>query len=118
LRIVGDDGVLYTPDVWHYDAPVYRRRWLTIRRRTLLSPIRMKQRRLREPGRALVSDDRARGVAELASAITENRPSRISASFALHITELVLAIQGAGRNAGTYRMTTTFDPIPPMPWGR
>jgi predicted dehydrogenase len=116
LRIIGDDGVLHTPDVWRYDAPVYRRRWMTVRRRTLLSPIRRKHRGLREPRRALMSDDRARGVAELANSVREHRPSRLSAPFALHVTELVLAIQGAGRNAGTYRMTTAFDPIPPMPW--
>ena len=118
LRIIGDEGVLHTPDVWRYDAPVYRRRWMTVRRRTLLNPIGLKQRRLREPGRALMADDRARGVAELANSIREKRPSRLSARFALHINELVLAIQGAGKDSGTYRMTTAFDPIPPMPWGR
>jgi predicted dehydrogenase len=116
LRITGDKGVLYTPDVWHYDARVYSRKWLTVRRRTLLSPWRTKVRRLSEPGRALGHDDRARGVAEMAAAIREKRPSRLSARFCLHVTELTLAIQQAGRDANTYRMTTDFEPVLPMPW--
>lgn len=118
MRVFGDEGVLYTPDVWHYDAPVYSRRLLRIRRRLLLSPWRKRHPRLVEPGRKLAHDDRARGVAELADAIAEGRPSRLSARFALHVTELTLAIQDAGASGGSYRMTTSFDPIAPMPWGR
>lgn len=116
LRIVGDEGVLYTPDVWRHDAPVYSRRWLTIRRRLLLAPWRVRHRRLVAPGLRAAEDDRGRGVAELAAACREGRPSRLSASFALHLTELSLAIQQAGTESGAYRMTTRFEPIEPMPW--
>ena len=34
--------------------------------------------------------DLARGVAELANAIQEKRPCRLSADFALHITEITI----------------------------
>lgn len=117
LRIFGDEGVLYTPDVWRYDAPVYRRRWLTIRRRMLLAPWRERPPRCAEHGRKPSVDDRARGVAELAASIAENRPSRLSPEFVLHITEVALAIQNAGAAGVTSRMTTRFDPVRPMPWG-
>ena len=116
LRVIGDEGVLYTPDVWHYDAPVYSRRWITVRRRTLLSPWKTRHPKLSEPGRKLAHDDRARGVAELAAAIAAGRPSRLSAAFALHVTELTLAIQEAGDRSSSYEMTTDFEPIEPMAW--
>jgi hypothetical protein len=118
LRIMGDDGILYTRDVWHYSSPVYSRRWITVRRRMLLSPWRTRYPRLAERGRNLVLDDRARGVAELAGAIAEGRQSRLSARFSLHVTELTLAIQRAGVEGMAYRLTTCFEPIAPMPWAK
>ena len=118
LRVLGDEGVLYTPDVWRYDFPVYRRRWITVRRRTLLSPLRKRIPMLLERGRKLAHDDRGRGVAELAAALAEGRQSRLSARFALHVTELSLAIQQAGTSGGAYEMKTSFDPITPMSWGQ
>ena len=117
LRIIGDEGVLFTPDVWHYTSPVYSRRWHTVRRRTFLSPWKTRHRRLAERGRKTVVDDRSRGVSELAAAIAEGRPSRLSPQFTLHVTELTLAIQQAGAESGAHRMTTTFSPMAPMPWG-
>jgi predicted dehydrogenase len=118
LRIMGDDGILYTHDVWDYSSRVYSRRWITVRRRMSLSPWRTRYRRLAEQGRDLILDDRGRGVAELAAAIAEGRRSRLSAQFSLHVTELTLAIQQAGLEARAYRMTTYFEPITPMPWAR
>jgi hypothetical protein len=61
--------------------------------------------------------DFARGPAELASAIAEHRPCRLSEQFSLHVTELALAIQNA-RESGSYRMTTRFEPVQPMPWAQ
>ena len=63
LRIMGDDGIIYTHDVWEYSSRVYRRRWTTIRRRTFLSPWRTRYRRLTKAGRHFLEDDRGRGVA-------------------------------------------------------
>jgi hypothetical protein len=56
--------------------------------------------------------DYARGVAELARAITEQRPPRLPADYCLHVNELVLAIQNATRTP--YQVTTTFKPLQPM----
>ncbi len=116
LRIIGEEGVLSTPDVWHYASPVYSRRLFNVRRRSMLSPWKKRHPRLAERGRRAVPDDRSRGIAELVAALGEGRPSRLSAEFSLHVTELALAIQRAGTQSGAYRLTTTFGPIAPMPW--
>lgn len=120
LRVFGDEGVLYTPDTWHYRAPVYSRRWLTIRRRTLLSPFK-KSHPLppapygRPQTRGSQSMDFARGPAEVAAAIREGRASRLSSHFSLHVNEIVLAIHHAGGGA-TVPITSRFAPPEPMPW--
>ncbi|XPM57872.1 MAG: hypothetical protein EDM05_008735 [Leptolyngbya sp. IPPAS B-1204] len=62
--------------------------------------------------------DFARGVAELAAAIQERRPCRLSPQFSLHNNELVLAIHNALETGAPYKMTTSFDPIAPMPWAK
>lgn len=41
LRIIGDGGVIYTKEAWDYRSEVYRRRMLTIRRKTFLNPFRV-----------------------------------------------------------------------------
>ena len=123
LRIVGDEGVLYTSDSWDYRSPVYSRRMVSIRRRSFLNPIRHSYRLPRTPyGRPRTKGaqkmDFARGPAELAAAVREQRSCRLSPRFSLHINELTLAIHYAREQGSTYRMTTTFDPIEPMPWSR
>lgn len=123
FRIFGDRGVLYVKESWHTRAPVYFRRWMSIRRRTLLSPIprrlALQGRRLRKPasGGSQVIDF-ARGVAELAESIRQNRPCRLGARFALHVTELALAAQHATETSSTHMLRSTFDPVEPMPWAK
>jgi predicted dehydrogenase len=118
LRIFGDDGVLYTKDVWPYRMPVYVRKYMTIRRKMILSPLRRRVPLLGKSNELSGNTDFARGPAELAAAVREKRPSRLSAAFSLHVNELTLAIQNAGADGGAYRMTTSFDPPEPMPWAR
>jgi hypothetical protein len=62
--------------------------------------------------------DYARGIKELASAISERRPCRLSARFSLHVNEIVLAIQSAFRNGASYQLSSSFDPVDPMPWAK
>lgn len=123
LKIVGDKGVLYTDDSWHYYSPVYSRKMMRIRRKTFLNPIKKRHRLLKAdsgkvPGKGSQQMDFCRGVAEVAAAVTENRPSRLSPRFALHANEMALAIHYAREQGATYQMTTTFDPIEPMPWAK
>lgn len=62
--------------------------------------------------------DFSRGVQEMADSIDEKRPCRLSTRFSLHITELALAMHDARNTTQPYHMTTTFDPIEPMPWAK
>ena len=121
LKIVGDDGVLYTDDAWDYRSPVYVRRLMSIRRKTFLNPFKARLRLPPSPHgkprtKGAQSMDFARGPAEVAAAIREKRPCRLSPEFSLHVNEMALAIHHARRDGAVYQMTTTFDPIEPMPW--
>jgi predicted dehydrogenase len=120
LRVFGDEGVLTIPDFADDRSPVSLRRYVRLRRRTLLSPWRHRYRLARSgEGRARYRGaqrrDFARGIADLAAAILERREPRLSEDFCLHVTEVVLAMSGAG-GTGSTRMRTTFGPPAPMPW--
>jgi hypothetical protein len=59
--------------------------------------------------------DFARGVADLARAATGETPSHLPVEHALHVLELTLTMAEA--TGGTVmRPSTTFAPLPPMPW--
>jgi predicted dehydrogenase len=126
LRVFGDDGLLYTDDISKPRSPVYFKKRVTIRRRTLLTPWKHTYRRVgpsnglaRARGKRLKREvDFCLGIAELTAAVKENRPSRLSATFCLHTTEVALAIHNASDTASPYKVTTSFDPIDPMPWAR
>jgi predicted dehydrogenase len=57
-----------------------------------------------------------RGPAELAEAIRQKRPCRLSSKLGLHIVELVEALQYPERFGGKRTIESTFDPIQPLPW--
>ena len=121
MRVVGDAAVLYVADAWDYRTPVYLRRWITLRRRTFLSPLRDRRPLAKAPHGVIRkkgshSMDFCRGPAEVAAAVKAGRPSRLSAKFALHVTELALAIHAAPRHGSIHRLVTDVEPIEPMPW--
>ena len=120
LRIFGEAGILRTNDCWHYGSPVTIQRRFNIRRRAVVSPWKSRIPPVRkwDPPfhyRGAQQMDFCRGVAELADSLEENRPCRLSARYSLHVNELVLAISGAGAGISK-EITSTFDPIEPMPW--
>jgi predicted dehydrogenase len=121
LRVITDEGILYTKEVWHYRAPVYSRRIIRIRRKTLLNPFHKKHGLPNSPSiqpkyKGAQAMDFARGPAEVAASIREGRPCRLSARFSLHVNEITLAIHWAREEGATHLMKTSFDPIEPMPW--
>jgi predicted dehydrogenase len=123
LRLFGDEGILQTDDCWRFGSPVYVRRRINIRRRSIQIPWKRKVPLVRPwnpPFRYRGSQqmDFCRGVAELAEAVEEGRPCRLSARFCLHVTELALAISKAGASGASYKIRSSFDPIEPMPWAR
>jgi len=121
MKFIGDDGLLFISDCWQDRTPVYIRKRITIRRKTLFNPIKKKYPLVGKSNpkvkyRGAQSRNFARGIAELATAIAENRPSRLSSDYCLHICEMVLAIHNALETGAPYKMTTTFDEMQPMPY--
>lgn len=121
LRVVGDAGVLEVPQAWNNAAKVRFRKRMVIRRRLLESPI-AKRIKLKGPTHPHVAREGAAamnfalGPAEMIDAIAAGRTPRLAGDFALHLTEVTLAIQSAGEAAGAQTMTTTCEPMEPMPW--
>ena len=60
----------------------------------------------------------ALGPAEMLDAIKAGVPSRIGGDFALHLTEVTLAIQNAGLTGGAYVPKSRCEKMEPMPWAR
>jgi predicted dehydrogenase len=118
LRIIGDRGLLYVDDCWFYNSRVYYRKYLRIRRRSMLSPLKNRI-PLRQTGPEVkrygaAAMDFARGPAEMALAITEGRRSRVPTDFSLHFNEVTLAIQNEKSEVASYLTQSTFDPLDPV----
>ncbi|MEP6911875.1 MAG: gfo/Idh/MocA family oxidoreductase, partial [bacterium] len=60
--------------------------------------------------------DFCRGPAEMAQAIREQRPCRLSAQLGLHVTELIEALQYPERFGGRKKIESRFAPIQPLSW--
>jgi predicted dehydrogenase len=123
LRVVGDRGVLEVSECWDNRAPVRVRRRHVVRRRLINSPWarRWKLRGRTHPHvtrRGAASMNFALGPMEALASLQEGRPCRLGADFALHLTEVTLAIQQAGLTTGPQSMRTTFPPMEPMPWAQ
>ena len=117
LRIFGDDGILEVDEAWANDAAVRIRRRHVIRRRLINSPIasRVRLKGATHPKvgrRGAASMNFALGVAEMADAITSGREPRLAAGFALHLTEVSLAMQAGGDRD----IASSFEPMTPMVW--
>jgi predicted dehydrogenase len=125
IRIFGDEGVLSTEDCWKPTSPVHlhRERRRTVAGRTVKIPWRSNVGLLRNPdlpsfSRALKKVDFCLGPLEVTASVRERRPCRLSARFSCHIAELTLAIHNAMKGATQVTLTTTFEPMLPMPWAR
>ena len=121
IRVFADKGVLSVDAAWDNAAPVRFRRRLRLRRRLVESPV---ARRIKPKGESHPKVKRsgaaamnfALGPVEMLRALDEGRPSRLTPEYVLHLTEVTLAIQNAGRSAGAQTMTTTCTALEPMPW--
>ncbi|MDO6586302.1 Gfo/Idh/MocA family oxidoreductase [Salipiger sp. 1_MG-2023] len=123
IRIVGDDGVLSCKAAWDNAAKVRYARRLTIRRRLIEHPFPRRYRldgpthpKVKRWGAAAMNF--MLGPAEMLDALQQGRPCRLTDDFALHLTEVSLAIQNAGETSGAQAMTTRCAPLEPMPWAK
>lgn len=123
IRVIGDKGVLTVKEAWNNAAPVQFHKRLRLRRRLLEMPI---GRRCRVTGpthpqvsrKGAAAMNFALGPAEMLNALAEGRTCRMSNDFALHLTEVTLAIQNAGDGTGPLDMVTTCEKPEPMSWAR
>lgn len=130
MRIVGETGVLRVDECWNFSAPVYLDQYSSLRYRAERYPITKTFpliARWLSPGPRTYPPvkkanwkkrnhrfrmDYARGISDLAVAIAKQRPPKLAADFALHVTEVSLAIQNA--KEAPYQVTTTFQPLEPL----
>jgi predicted dehydrogenase len=130
MRIVGDKGVLTVEECLNYSAPVYVDEYSRFKFRAERYPISRRYPFIKawfdphfreypplkkftwKKRNARHRQDYARGIAELARAISEKRPARLPADYCLHVAELVWAIQNA--HPAPYQVMTTFKPLQPM----
>jgi predicted dehydrogenase len=120
LRIFGTTGTLEVEEAWNNTASVRRRARRRVRRRLVEWPFTQRV-RLSGPSHPKVDRKQAvmnfmLGPAEVLAAIHEGRPSRMPPEFALHLTEVTLAIQSGGFGAGAVEIESRFAPLEPMPW--
>jgi predicted dehydrogenase len=146
LTIVGDDGIIYVDTVRNDNAPVYvrnipergrthgierrmnrYRRWWRSRLPLRLSGtderhFMRKYPFARKPANVIVDSEKPvdfnRGPSELAEAIQQRRPCRLSSRLGLHIVELIEALQFPERYNGKRTITSRFDPIRPLAWAK
>ena len=122
LRIVTDTGVLSIKQAWDNAAPVRFYKRLRLRRRLMESPlgkrIRLsaKDTHPKLPRKGAAAMNFALGPVEMLAAIGAGRNSRIGGDFALHLTDVTLAIQTAGLGGGAYLPKSRCEKMEPMPW--
>jgi predicted dehydrogenase len=127
VRVIGDHGTLHLDEIWHFGAPVrvthFNELWLRADSYTWLKRYALTRSLYALDGRASQSSpacgwrrrirrhemDYLLGVAELASSIREARPSQLTAELALHVTEIALAINEAGRSGASVTLTTRLS---------
>jgi predicted dehydrogenase len=127
FRIVGEDGALDIREPWDYSCPVVLRRpaegrisRILERRFGGLGGRRVPHVRATpfRGGRGKPTMDFARGIAELAAAIRDNRRSRLDEDFAVHVTEVTEVLQYPERFERPHVVRSAFAPIEPMDWAR
>ncbi len=125
FRVFGEDGALEIGETWDYASPVRLSRtavsrlarfaerrfggWPT-RRLPLARPCPLPR------GRGWPTMDFARGVAALAAALAEDRPSPLDADLAVHVTEVTERLQHPERFADGGIVRSAFAPLSPLPW--
>ncbi|MET4102167.1 putative dehydrogenase [Roseovarius sp. MBR-78] len=121
LRVIGDKGVLQVREAWNNAAPVRFHRRFVLRRRLIEDPFgrRLRARAPSHPkvGRwGAAAMNFALGPAEMLAALAQGRACRLTNDMALHLTEVTLAIQNAGRDSGAQVIESTCDPMEAAAW--
>jgi predicted dehydrogenase len=101
MEIYGTEGTLSVPDPNSFGGPVRVWRegdWTEV-------PLT----------RAYAENSRGLGVADLASAIQNDRPARASGELAYHVLDAMLTFHDLGPSGGNLRLTSAVDRPEPLP---
>lgn len=125
MRLIGEAGTLEVAEIWDFQAPVVLRRHPRNRlerfaeRRFGLTP----SKRVRAPGaspfqrvRGMPPMDFLRGVRDMADALVDGRPLRMTADLAVHITEVTQMLQYPEDFPRPAQVRSTCAPILPLEW--
>ncbi|MEQ1839218.1 MAG: Gfo/Idh/MocA family oxidoreductase [Verrucomicrobiales bacterium] len=119
LRIFGDGAEIIVPDAWDFGTRLkFRKRPELEGGETKYFPIPLLKPAPVKPEEMSNNIDFCRGIAELGEAISEKRPCRLSADFAVHIDELCQLITSSKTGSSTLKLTTTCEPMVPMDWAK
>lgn len=123
IRIIGERGTLTVEAAWNNAAPVRIDRRSAVRRRLIDGLVRERVKLARPPyarrwSRLPMAMNFMLGPDEMLRAIEQAEAPRLAGDFALHLTEVTLAIQNSGQDAGAQAIQSTFEPMAPMPWAR
>lgn len=132
LRIFGDEGTIGIDRIWDYGAPVHlskRHKWTARVEKyplfgtlTGLGPKKVPL--VRKPAVSGIglwgknAMDFCRGIADLAQAITTQTQPSMTARWALHITEVVLAMQSPDTYGDVRDIQHQFEALKPEVWAR
>jgi predicted dehydrogenase len=106
LELHGDDGSLYLA-AWD----VFDSRLESSTDGESYTPVPI----VREPFRGI---DWSRALVDLADAIEQGRPHRAGAEHAVHVVEVLNAIEESARDGGPVEVRSAFPPPAPMDWAR
>lgn len=122
FRVFGSRGVLSVRDVWDNGARVEILKRHAVRRR-LVEGIITRTVSVDAPPAArghrwgAAAMNFMLGPNDMIEAAAEGREPRLSADYSLHLNELALAMHNAA-DGEARTLTTTFEPLEPMPWAR
>jgi len=113
IRIFGDKGVISLKECWNNDDKVYFRKLMRIRRKTFLSPYKIrvnhpKKINVNKLNRGNTKMDFLLGVKALSQRIAGDQSGPLNINFCLHVTEVSLALQNAGTEAKTHLTKSRF----------
>jgi predicted dehydrogenase len=120
IEFHGDKGSLFLSDWHNFDGVVeyagFNGTWPDMN--TTYEPLPY----VKEPYTSVVKDDPrggvewSRGALDMAEAMQENRPQRITAAQAAHVVDIVCGIQEASRQGRPVEITSEFPQPAPMEW--
>jgi predicted dehydrogenase len=105
LELHGDGGSLFLASWAEFDSPLE----LAVVGGDGYRPVQL----VKEPFRGI---EWSRPIVELADAVAERRPHRLSGAHAAHVVEILGAVDESVRSGGPVDIASSFEPPAPMRW--